>query len=155
MAVADYVDASPGQLAQQILRDGRPRDAINQLIRINDVVRVWTPQSGWSSTRDYFIKHILPVWSLVGSYQRYSYLLTPFVEEEGQENTNPSDPEEVTIDAIEILDTTVIFITADDLIAIREGIGQEKVRVVAEDSELVRMKVGEYGVIYNTDVTAP
>lgn len=141
------LDASPYDLANNIIRDGRPRDAANQKIRVNDVVRIWTPQSGWGYNKDFFVKHILPKWSAAGAFMRFTYLLVPQLDEAEQ----ATSAEFTGDDAIEITPTTIILITALDFLAIREGIAQDKIRIVCEDFQLVRMRVGEFGVIYNTD----
>jgi hypothetical protein len=54
---------SPYDLERLMLRDGQPRDVLNQRIKINDTVRIWSVEDGWSSARYYFIRHVLPVWS--------------------------------------------------------------------------------------------
>jgi hypothetical protein len=141
------VEASPYDMVANIMRDGKPRDAINQKVRINDVVRIWTAQNGWGYDRDFFVKHIMPKWSVSGRYMGYSYLLVPQLDDIDDANNAAYTGG----DQIDITKNTVLLLTVQNFIAIRKGMAQENLRVICDDFQLVRLKVGENGVIYNSD----
>lgn len=163
---------SPYELERDMLRDGRPRDVLSQRIGINDVVRIWTVQTGWSSPREYFVKHIIPKWvpdrawqqdpspttttgvffqspaltsiGLPKGYVMYTFLLVPNTE-------TLADATNVGEDAINIYSDSVLIITSADMIVIEEGMAQDAIKVVTQDYQVVKLRQGEINVIYNTD----
>lgn len=170
-------EQSPYDLERLMLRDGRPRDVLNQRIKINDTVRIWSVQEGWSSARDYFIRHVLPVWSpadpstvvaqgpayesaLTFSDQQtqatpkgdvmFFFLLAP-QQDEIEQNNNASY---LGKDAIEITKGTTLLITAQDFLVIQEGMANNRIKVMAKDYEVVKIRAGEANVIYNSDAGA-
>ena len=159
-------DASPYDLEKMMLRDGRPRDVLNQRIRVNDTVRVWTVQTGWSSGREYFVRHILPIWTpgtlspqeqaaisfsptpqLPKGKTSFAFLLAPQQDEVGQ----TSDPAYIGDDSLQIYRNTTLIITAQDFLVITEGMAEERIKVFVNDYEAVKIRAGEAGVIYNSD----
>lgn len=127
---------TPYELAELMIRDGTPRDAINQRIRPNDIVRIWTRQAGWTYERDFFVKHALPKWSPTKQYITYMYLIVPQLDDIDQ----ASDPSYLGEDIIELVTGTVILITHGEAIAIREGIAQERIDVVVDDFQIIKVK---------------
>ena len=142
MAAQALIDAgfpitvTPYELAELMTRDGTPRDAINQRIRPNDIIRIWTRQAGWTYERDFFVKHALPRWSPTHQYITYTYLIVPQLDEFEQSN----DPNFLGEDVIELVTGTVILITHGESIAIREGIAQERIDVVVDDFQIIKVK---------------
>jgi hypothetical protein len=166
-------DASPYDLAETMVRDGRPRDVLNQRITVNDTVRIWTVQTGWSSTREFFVRHMLPKWvpaivtasqaaqeeyaSITGAPRPlprgntiFSFLLVPQLDEAEQANSQGF----LGNDAIEIYKSTTLLITAQDYIVIQEGLANDAIKLVVNDYEIVKIRAGEAGVIYNADAGA-
>lgn len=136
-------DSLPYDLAKDMIRDGKPRDAINQRIQVNDAVRVWSASTGWSAPREYFVKHILPVWIPAGRYVMHTYLLVPLLEDTSQQ----SDQAYLGGDNIEIYGNTIIYLTRDTIIAIREGTAQEKIKTVVDDYMVYRIRREDANVI--------
>lgn len=163
--------ASPYDLEGSIVRDGRPRDVLSQRVRVNDAVRIWTVQAGWSSPREYFVKHILPTWvpiiatqtviPVTVSFTRdedvadmrprgkmiFTYLLVPQLDDVDQ----TEDTSYLGIDALEIYKETTLLITAQDFIVIEEGMAKDAITVVVADYKMLKIRPGESGVIYSVD----
>lgn len=137
------VDALPYELAADIIRDGKPRDVINQRIQVNDAVRVWTAALGWASTRQFYVKHILPVWLPARRYVMYRYLLVPLQEAD----TETEDIVYIGSDDLQITQSTVIYLTMGTVLAIRKGAALEKISVVVSDYEVARYRREDAGVL--------
>lgn len=127
---------TPYELAELMVHDGLPRDAINQRVRPNDIVRIWTRQAGWTYDRDFFVKHALPRWSPSKGHITFMYLIVPQLDEVEQS----TDPSYLGEDIIELITGTVILITHGETIAIREGIAQERIDVVVDDFQIIKVK---------------
>jgi hypothetical protein len=160
-------DASPYDLETNMLRDGRPRDVVNQRIAVNDTVRVWSVQMGWSSDREYFVRHIMPMWvpgivtpqeQAAMSYYNthelprgryiFSFLLAPQLDEIAK----TTDTSYLGNDALEIYSNTVLLITEEnDMLVIEEGMAAESIKVIVRDYETVKIRAGEPNIIYNSD----
>ena len=143
---------SPFELREFIIRDGRPRDLVNQLINLDDTVRIYTENTGWSSTRNYFVKHILPVWAPFGGFTMHYYLLAPAVSSE--EELDPQVIKNTEENYVALYADTVIQFSREGPIRFSENRASDRIRTKIKDFMMVRIDRREKGIIFNEDVGA-
>jgi hypothetical protein len=140
-------DVSPYELSYSMVRDGKPRDVANRRIHVNDTVRVWTKQSGWTQGQDFFVKHMLPRWVPYKQHTMFLFLLVPHLDDGAAVRQIVSDPGPLTENDLQIGSRTTLLLTKTDVLAVREGVAEERVRVVVEDFCVIKMEAAEAGVV--------